>query len=888
MQQQLLDISLIESYFLTSIAPIKEIKHALQKAHTLLAQRFNNKEEETAILIHERSQMMDALLSLLWSKIVRADEFACLIAVGGYGRGELHPYSDIDLFILLDEQDERIHTPSFEERLQHFITFLWDIKLEVGQSVRTLTECKEQAQKDITIITNLIEAHFICGKSHLYQQLLDTIAPEHIWNSHQFFNAKVEEQKKRYNKFNDSACNLEPNIKEAPGGLRDIQLIQWLTRRHFMTPSLHSLIQYGFLTQVEYEELEKGKQFLWKIRFALHILNKRYEDRLLFEHQRTIAKQFGYQDESGKLAVELFMKDYYNTVMQLERLNEMLLQLFQETILDSEPLNSRFRLYKGYISVIDESIFRKYPSALLEIFILLAQHPEIKGIRAQTIRLIRNHCYLIDSTFRQDTHNQQLFMALLKQPRGVTHQLRKMNRYGVLAAYLPDFATIVGQMQHDLFHVYTVDEHILRVIRNVRRFSVDALSHEFPLCSQIFKQLKKPELLYIAALYHDIAKGRGGDHSTLGAIDAERFCRQHHLNNYDTKLVAWLVSSHLMMSSTAQRKDINDPEEIQNFANNVGDQQHLDYLYLLTVADIRATSPKVWNSWKDALLKQLYQQTQYFLRRGLHPLLSQTDRIQARKDDVRQQLLKKGYTLEQVENLYQRLNDHYFLRYHCDEIIWHGQQLIKNSKESPLILTRQNSLHGGLEVFIHTKKIPHLFVILSSIFEQANFNITEAKVLGAIHKCTFDTYTLFQEDGHPVIDTHRITSLRTMISKSLQDPDPEIKINKRLARQNKHFQYHSRIYYEIDTHKDFTIIEVITSDRPGLLSLISRVLLKNNIQLINAKISTFGEKVEDIFYITDQNNNAIDDTTVLETLKQCLIYALDKDKTEPIEPSLPC
>ncbi|MFP5345067.1 MAG: [protein-PII] uridylyltransferase, partial [Gammaproteobacteria bacterium] len=534
------------------------------------------------------------------------------------------------------------------------------------------------------------------------------LAPESLWPPGEFFKAKWEEQARRHHKYHDTAYNLEPNVKDGPGGLRDIQTITWVALRHFGSAHLHDLTAHGFLTGSELGLLQEGRSFLWRIRYALHLSAGRREDRLLFDYQRALAAQFGYHDTPQQLAVEQFMQRYYRTVMELGRLNEMLLQLFQETILyagesaEVIPLNRRFQVRNDVIEVTHPNVFRHYPFALLEIFLLLAQRPHIKGVRAATIRLIRDHRYLIDDAFRADLRCRTLFMELLREQRGIAHELRRMHRYGVLGAYIPEFGRIEGQMQHDLFHVYTVDEHTLFLVRNLRRFALPEFAHELPLCSEIFQQLPKPELLYLAGLFHDIAKGRGGDHSELGAEDAAQFCLRHGLSAYDAHMVVWLVKHHLILSRTAQREDISDPQVINAFAAKISDDTQLDYLYLLTIADIRATNPGLWTGWKGALLTELYLATRHALARGLDNPLAQAERSEQTRREAQQLLTQHGVDETALQALWRDAGEDYFLRYTADEIAWHTQSILAApAADKPLVLMRQRSA-GGSELFIYT------------------------------------------------------------------------------------------------------------------------------------------------------------------------------------------
>ena len=569
----------------------------LGQAHQELKQRFMA-EEPVEALVHARAALIDTALAEAWNVHCGAGRDWALIAVGGYGRGELHPASDIDILILVP----RAPDGSGRQALESLVTFLWDIGLEVGHSVRTVAQCREACVGDVSVMTTLLEARLVAGEAELLAVMRAALAPDHIWPVKQFFEAKVREQAERHLKANDTAYNLEPNVKTGPGGLRDIQTIAWVAKRHFGSESLDGLATQGFVTAAELRRLKQAQAFLWKVRFGLHTLTGRHEDRLLFDHQIRLAQIFGYEDSSYTLAVEQFMQRYYRTVMDVSLLNELLLQLFREAILsESEPprpLNARFQVRNGSLEAVSEEVFARTPSALLEMFALLQQHPQIGGVRASTMREVAKSQWLIDEEFRQNPRHHRLFLEILRSPVGVTHELRRMNTYGVLGRYIPAFGRVVGRMQYDLFHAYTVDAHTLFVVSNLRRFAIPRYDQELPEASRVMQSLPRQEIVYLAALFHDLAKGRGGDHSELGAVDAEAFCLEQGLSPYDARLVAWLVRHHLELSITSQKQDISDPQVINAFARKVGDETHLDYLYVLTCADVRGTNPKLWNSWK--------------------------------------------------------------------------------------------------------------------------------------------------------------------------------------------------------------------------------------------------------------------------------------------------
>ncbi|MCW9024386.1 MAG: [protein-PII] uridylyltransferase [Gammaproteobacteria bacterium] len=855
---ELVDFETFDNALNKGQPPLPLFRDTLKSAAAILTERFIAGRAATE-LVFARSHLIDKIIVRAWHLYFdKKEKDIALVAVGGYGRGELHPASDIDVLLLLRDEDT-----AYKEAIESFLLFLWDIGLEIGHSVRNIMECADEAEKDITVATNLQESRLLTGPKDLFEAQRALSAPNKIWPGPAYFRAKLNEQEKRHLRFNETAYNLEPNIKEGPGGLRDIQMIGWVAKRHYGVDTLHELVDQDFLNEQEYKTLHEGQAFLWQIRFGLHVLTKRREDRLLFDHQRALAKQFGYKDTYKKLAVEQFMKQYYCTVMELSRLNEMLLQLFKEEILyaddSGEPvkINKRFQTRKGYLEVTYDKVFQHYPFALLEVFLIIAQQPEIKGIRANTIRLIRDHRYLIDSSFREDIRCQSLFMELLRQQHGITHELRRMNLYGILAAYLPAFNNIVGQMQHDLFHIYTVDEHTLRVIRNLRRFTVKEFANEFPLCSEIIQTIPKQELLILSGLFHDIAKGRGGSHSELGTVDALEFCQQHNLSKYDSNLVAWLVRNHLLMSSTAQRKDISDPDVVHEFAVQVGDLHHLNYLYLLTVADIRGTSDSVWNSWKDSLLKELYHATRRTLRRGLDNPIRQSEYIEETQNQALVLLQQQDIPTDEVLALWDKLGNEYFLRYNPDEIRWHTQAILQcNENELPLILVRES--RGGTELFIYAYNRRHMLTNITTTLEQQGMNIVDARIFASTSDYILDTFLMLDSNSEPIKTESQMNELKEHLKHKLQTSSDELTpVNPHLARQAKHFKFPAEISFENDSTNNRTIMHLKAYDRPGLLSRISAALSTCKIQILSAKIATYGERAEDIFYISTMDNEPI-------------------------------
>jgi len=856
-----------------------DFKQAIKNFQDDLANAFDP-DCDIRFLVKQRAAFTDAILRHVWLQFTHQKFKACLIAVGGYGRGELHPASDIDLMILLDKKEDTQTKSSIEQLLM----FLWDIGLEVGHSVRTLKECTKEAKADITIATNLMESRNLIGDEKLFESMTKNTGPKKIWPDDKFFNAKYEEQRKRHLKYNDTAYNLEPNIKANPGGLRDIQMIGWVAKRHFGADKMYDLVSHDFLTKEELLTLQEGEALLWKIRYALHILVGRREDRLLFDYQRKLANMFGYTKTEDNQAIEAFMQKYYRTVIELNRLNDMLLQLFQEVILYKKnlkiiPINDRFQSINGYIDVTEKSVFEKKPSALLEIFCILSEDDSLKGIRASTIRLIRESCHLINDDFRESTEAQNYFLSLFTGNSGLTHVLRRMNRYGILASYLPAFDNIVGRMQYDLYHVYTVDEHTLFAIRNLRRLNIEDYHHEFPLSSELIKSLSMPHVVYLAALFHDIAKGRGGDHAELGAIDAYEFCQLHRLSNYESKLVSWLVGSHLLMSMTAQRKDIDDPNVILEFANKVVDPMRLKCLYLLTVADSRATNPSRWNDYKDSLLKQLFLSTLKALDRGLDNPLDQKEIIQHKKDYALTKLIGYGYDEKNISELWSLLNDDFFIHASPDEITWQSKVVLEtDSNEKPVIKIRKHSKRGGAEIFVCTEDNDNAFSIMAILLAQLGLKVLSARIHTAANSCTMNKYIVHEQDDDYIESNSRKQEIIDYLRDGLLNTSKvSTSINNHTHRKLKHFQSEPEIVFTQDTNNKQTLLRIKANDKPALLAKISLIFIDMNVKIHSAKIATIGADIEDTFIITDKNNEMISDENQLKVLTEKILETLSAD-----------
>jgi [protein-PII] uridylyltransferase len=818
--------------------------------------------ESVVDLVHERAAFIDELLRELWAQHAPdlVDRIA-LVAVGGYGRAELHPYSDVDIMLLLPEQLDS----HGNEQIAAFVTSLWDVGLEIGHSVRTLEQCATEARTDLTVATTLMEARLLDGPAHMFETLDRAVSPEHMWPSPLFFEEKRKEQIARHHRYDDTAYKLEPNVKGSPGGLRDIQMIGWVAKRHFGCATLAELVEHEFLTDGQLTRLMDGQAFLWRVRFGLHVLTGRREDRILFDHQITLAKMLGYEDATYTLAVEQLMQRYYRTVMDLSRLNEMLLQLFEEAILmdpAAEPLqlNERFQVKNGFLQTVNDNVFVQEPSALLEIFFLLQQQPDIRGISAYTIGLIKRNLQLIDEEFRQNPKNHRLFLSILRAPEGVTHELRRMNLYGVLGLYIPSFGRIVGRMQYDLFHAYTVDEHTLFVVSNLRRFALSRFDHEYPHCSRIMQQLEQPEIAYLSGLFHDIAKGRGGDHSELGAVDAESFCLEHGLGKYNAGTVAWLVRNHLALSTTAQKKDIGDPEVINEFAALVGDQAHLDFLYVLTVADVRGTNPKLWNSWKASLFRDLYDLTSRALRRGLENPVDREQLVLEKREHARVNLAKNSVADDATDKVWQLFDEDYFIRHKSSEIVWHTEWLADANIGSDvgLVAVRHRPGSDRIEAALYTPRSHHTFAHATAVVDELGMTIVDARIVPLLNDYSLDTFIFMELDKRIDIDESRIAKIRRSLTRILSVSDDEVvKVTRAVPRRARMFTTQTSVSFGAVPNQGRTVMELVAADRPGLLSKVGQTFIKQGIDITAAKIMTIGERAEDVFYITDESGNAL-------------------------------
>ena len=837
-------------------------EQGLNEWHKALDQQQDNAlmaGESIRHVVNARGKAMDALLKLLWQQHHLPTQQLALIAVGGYGRGELLPYSDIDLLILSQHALE----PELGEQISGFVSSLWDSGLKPGISVRSLAECLEAA-KDITVASTLVESRLIIGDAQLAKKPRQIVAT--AWTDKTFYEAKLNEQKRRYAQHNHTESNLEPDIKNAPGGLRDLNQIGWVAKRHFRVMRVYDLVHLGFISDFELRELENCEDFLWQVRYQLHRITGRDENRLLFDYQRDVASRLGFEQhesDPNNHAVEQFMKTYYRVAMKVSTLNEMLLAYFYESVIeprlpdDEQPqkvvLNERFDLVGNKIAVNHHRIFSQTPSAILELFYLMANQAEVVGIRAKTLRLLMLAAKSIDSNFRENTIHRAMFMAILRAPYHLYHTLHAMKRYGVLGKYIPAFGQIIGLMQYDLFHIYTVDAHTLLLIRNLRRFAKPEFANDFPVVNSVFQRLDRKEIVYLAAIFHDIAKGRGGDHSELGAVDAIEFCRDHGLTEREAKIVAWLARNHLVMSITSQKKDISDPDVVKGFADHMGDMVHLDYLYSLTVADINATNPKLWNSWRASLMRQLYTQARDIIRTGLdrpvdHQLIIDDTKFEA------MQTLSGQFSYEQVEKIWRELGDDYFLKERADEVVWHTKAILEHGDNpEPLVLIREHRklAKDAAEIFVYTCDLPNLFAASVAILDQMDLNVLDARIITAAKAFSLDTYIVLDRYGTLLAEKVRQTEVINALTHALSHPEefPTL-LERRIPRQLRHFAVQTEVTIRLNTALQQNIVEILTLDQPGLLAKIGGLFTMQGLDIHSARIATLGERAEDSFYVT--------------------------------------
>jgi [protein-PII] uridylyltransferase len=835
-------------------------------------------------LLDEYRQGIDDILTDIWNRHLPSFSGSALYAVGGYGRGELHPYSDIDLLVVSENLDDE------ENQIENFLRDVFDLNLEVGHSVRDLKACREEAEKDITVATSMYERRFITGNDQISEPIDFALSDIKKWSDKIFFEAKLEEQKTRHGHYDNSEYNLEPNIKASPGALRDVHTVLWICQKIYGTTSPSNLTNLNVMTEQEREWLVKGRNFLWWVRFGLHLLAGRKEDRLTFSYQRELAAKFS-RDESqdSKSLVEQFMQNYYRHAIALSEVNDILMQHFRETLLPSKQktatkLNSFFCVSDGYLALNDPETFSKRPSALMEMFVLMANNPQIEGVNTKTIRLVRDSLHLIDDKFRSDPHVCKQFMELLKSPFAIVSQLTRMRRYGILGRYIPAFGAVIGQMQHDLFHTYTVDAHTMLVIRNMRRFRYRSAEKDYPIAFHCSRSIPKVELLYLSGLFHDIGKGSGQDHSIAGSMEAREFCKTHKLSAVDTDLVCWLVENHLYMSTVSQREDIYDPMVVSEFTSKVNSEMRLDYLYALTVADINATNSTLWNSWRATLLRHLYLESRKTLRHGQEYQADLTETLKAHQEKAIEKIDAR-FNRESIKKLWSNLGQDVFLRNNAKQIARLSENLLEHDLEiAPFV--EVIDLHsplpgeGATQIHIYDKDKEALFARTVACLSSLQLSIMDATITTNDNGTCFDTYTVLNLEGEPIEKSteHRKIIKDRLIEQLIKQEPQDLKnqlSSRRIARQLKEFKTKTKVVVSTNNSSPDLSLRITAADRPGLLAIISQILVELDFTISTAKIATLGEKVEDTFVIHSRQQKGEIDKSELLALESKIAAKID-------------
>ncbi|MBT8112517.1 MAG: [protein-PII] uridylyltransferase [Gammaproteobacteria bacterium] len=864
---------------------VEKYKNFRVEQTKLLEQRFDSQANIYEI-ISLNTCLVDALLKNIWNTFDIPNDTAALVAIGGYGRRELFPESDIDIMIVLKDENDEFS----KSKIESFLTFLWDINLHIAQSVRTINDCIIESKNDITVITSLMEHYYLAGDKNLYKQVIEIVSNNKIWSSKKYFKEKRLELENRHQRFGDTANHLEPNVKENPGGLRDIHTLRWLTNRHFKTESFEQLAKIEFLSNSELTLLQEAYKVLAKIRFALHLFVKRGDDRLLFDYQYDVASLLGYKNENRNHRVEEFMQVFYRTSNQLSILSEIIIERLNSVIFPglfkrrAKPINKNFQVRANLLEATNIEIFKKSPTAILECFQLLQEHKNLIGFSDQLQKLIIENLHVIDDKFRQDKTNCDIFISIINQKDTNYREIKRMARLGVLGKYWPSFDAVTGRMQFDLFHIYTVEEHTLRVFENACQFSKNTSEGEYATYHDIFIQTPKALLLYLAALFHDIAKGRGGDHSELGEEEAKSFCLQHGLTPFDANIVAWLVRNHLVMSITAQQQDIDDPYIIKKFANIVGNLTRLNYLYLLTIADMRGTNPKLWNSWRSALLSELYQRASEHLRQDVESATNREELVTQVKSSALQLLQKTNLDQDSCLAFWQELGDDYFIRHSDEEVVRHTEAILNHRDKSSVVVNiHQYSARGATEIFVYCNDRNYLFAHITSTLAKLRLSIVHARVITSNKGHALDTFLVLDANEQAIDNEKQCELVKKELTQALEHPEEIIpSINQGLPRQIRELRVPIEINFDVSTVNNYTTMEIKAPDFPGLLASLGNAFVDCSIAIHNARVSTLGERVHNLFHISNLEYKPLDKEHQ-EKLRAVILEYLQQPKQVALE-----
>ncbi len=850
---------------------MRSARASLEADEADLAQAFDRGEDIDRLLMR-RTRAVDQAVVAAWTRSFEGRPGLALVATGGYGRGELFPHSDVDLLLLAEPSAQH----ECRAEIESWSALLWDLGLAPGLAVRSVAQCVEVAHTDATVATAILEARPLIGDSAALTRLLVAMRGPDIWPPLDYLAAKREEWRARHARFGDTAHNLEPNLRDGPGGLRDIQTLGWLAKRIFGVQELGDLVALGALGPDEFSVLDTHRRSLSRLRYGLHLVAGRREDRLLFDHQKPLAARLGLRDEHrDNLAVEQLMQGFFRSAALVQRIGERLLQRFDESLQparEAVPLDKDFVRIGEHLALRDVDLLYRRPLTILHLFRTWQRHPEIASLHSATARALGEVLSRIDERFRADAGARALFMEILRDSQAVV-TLERMARLGVLGRYLPAFGRVAGRMQYDLFHLYTVDEHTLAVLRNIDGFRSPESAQRFALGHELWGQVRKPELLLLAGLFHDIAKGRGGDHSQLGAVEAREFCTAHGLSAADVDLVAWLVAQHLLMSVTAQRKDISDPAVVSQFAGQVGERERLDLLYLLTVADIAGTSPKLWNAWKDQLLAELHAATRFALRRGLARRQHVQERVAETRAAARVILLREGLDEASIERLWADFPDDSFLRYHAEQIAWQTRGIAEAGTQGlPRVLARVPARPGTLEAFVYSRDRDGLFANVAATLDRLGLSIVEARIVTSLGGMTLDTFRMLDADPRGATPDERAAQVAQVLRDALREGIPVRAPTRRiLPRQLRHFRVPVQI--EFGEQGTATLMTLVCTDRAGLLAEVAAILRAHNLRVHDARIATFGERVEDFFQLTDEHDGPLSVercTALREALLACI------------------